>query len=463
MRAFGLEHDRCNIWAGMGLGKSAAGLDIFDTARIFGEARRLLILGPKRVAQHAWPDELAKWRDSFPHLTMAACVGTPDQRKAALAKQADITTMNYENAEWLADGYGDRWPFDMVIADEATRLKGLRIAIINQGQVNEHTRGQGSVRAKALHRLAHKHVRRWINFTASPAPNGLVDLWGQQYFIDQGRRLGTSFSGFDERWFYSYQGPDGYFLRKPKRFAQREIEALMADCSITIATEDYFPVEKVVESQIMVDLPPRARAAYLTMEKDLFALINGERIDVFAAGPKAQKCLQIANGHVWIDRDKHHWEQVHKVKLDALASVLEEANGDPVLIRYCNIPDREAILKAFPRVKFFDDSRRTLDAWNAGDLPGLLTHAASTGHGLSLQDGGRILCDFSQEYNLEHDEQIIERIGPTRQAQSGHQRSVYRRRIVARDTIEEHSVLPTLIQKIGIQESLKRAAKRRLT
>ena len=46
---------------------------------------------------------------------------------AALAKQAMITTINYENVEWLADGYGDRWPFDMVIADESTRLKGLRV------------------------------------------------------------------------------------------------------------------------------------------------------------------------------------------------------------------------------------------------------------------------------------------------------------------------------------------------
>ena len=459
IRKFGLDHDRANIWAGMGLGKSVSCLDIIQTLLMFNEIKRVLILGPKRVAAYGWSDELTKWRESFPYLTMAACVGTPDQRKAALAQQAVITTINYENIEWLCDGYGDNLPFDMVVADEATRLKGLRVGVVTNKQGTTFTRGQGSVRARAIHRLAHTRIRRWLNLTASPAPNGLIDLWGQQWFIDAGRRLGTSYSAFEERWFYSIANSEGYFSKHPRSYAQAQIEELMRECSITIASEDYFPVDKVIETDVMIDLPPAARKAYLTMEKELFADILNNRIDVFSLGPRSQKLMQIANGNVWIDRDEKHWETLHDAKLEALQSQLAEANGDPMLIRYCSVPDRERILKAIPKVKFFDDSKRTEAAWNAGDIPGLLTHAASTGHGLNLQDGGRILCDFSSDYNLEHDEQIIERLGPTRQAQSGHKRSVYRRRLVARDTIEEHSVLPRLISKISVQDSLKNAAK----
>ena len=89
----------------------------------------------------------------------------------------------------------------------------------------------------------------------------------------------------------------------------------------------------------------------------------------------------------------------------------------------------------------------------------LVAHAASAGHGLNLQHGGRVLCDYSSGYNLEEDEQIVERVGCTRQAQSGYDRAVYRYRIVAADTVEEHSVLPRIKYKMSVQDSLKNAVR----
>ena len=67
----------------------------------------------------------------------------------------------------------------------------------------------------------------------------------------------------------------------------------------------------------------------------------------------------------------------------------------------------------------------------------LLAHPASCGHGLSLQDGGNILVFFSTGWNLEEHEQIVERIGPTRQKQAGHDRPVFIYNIVARSTLDE--------------------------
>jgi SNF2 family DNA or RNA helicase len=89
----------------------------------------------------------------------------------------------------------------------------------------------------------------------------------------------------------------------------------------------------------------------------------------------------------------------------------------------------------------------------------LVVHPASAGHGLNLQDPCWILCDFSSGWNLEYDEQVIERLGPTRQLQSGYDRVVFRYRIVARDTVEELSVLPRLKSKASVQDSLKLAMK----
>jgi hypothetical protein len=37
--------------------------------------------------------------------------------------------------------------------------------------------------------VAHKAVRRWVNLTGTPSPNGVQDLWGQAWFVDAGQRL----------------------------------------------------------------------------------------------------------------------------------------------------------------------------------------------------------------------------------------------------------------------------------
>lgn len=454
---FMLRKMRCNVFASPGTGKTSSSLYAYDAMRMFGEANRALVLAPKRVAKSTWPREVQKW-SNFGHISVAAAIGTEQQRIEALKREAMVTCINYENLPWLMEVLGDYWPFDTVFADESTRLKGLRIALLTSKLGNEFTRGQGSTRAKALSKVAHKKVRRWINLTGSPAPNGVIDTWGQQYFIDAGISLGTSFTAFTERFFTSVKNSDGYNQWVPNKSAQPIIEDLLKPYSITIDARDWFDIKEPVESHVKVELPPKARRIYDDIEEQFFAeLLSGTQVEVFTSGSKAQKLLQIANGSVFSDTKTRTWEVVHDEKIEALKSVVEEFNGESILCRYTHVPDRERILKSFPRARFLDDNPKTEDDWNKGKIPMLVTHAASAGHGLNLQHGGRCLCDYSQGYSLEEDEQIIERLGPTRQAQSGYDRAVYRRRIVAEDTIEEHSVLPRIKFKMGVQESLKNA------
>lgn len=442
----------------MGVGKTGSAYSIFTTLRMFGVVNRALVIGPKRVAASTWPRERDKFEESFGHLKVAAAIGTPEQRKRAVMSQPDLLSINYENVEWLVEGYGDEWPFDIVIADESTRIKGLRVAQLTSKTGTEFTRGQGSVRAKALSKIAHKHVRHWLNLTGSPAPNGLQDLWGQMFFVDGGTRLGSSFSAFERRWFRSIPTSDGYSMLEPLPHAEKEIKDLIRDVCVTVDFADYFPIDKPIEQIIRVPLPPAARRIYEQMEKELFAEIeSGQPIQAFNNGGKLQKCMQIGNGAVY--DSERTWHEVHDAKLDALDSIIAEANGEPIIVRYTHIPDLERILKRFKRARKLDNNPRTEDEWNSGRIPILLTHAASAGHGLNLQDGGRILVDFCTDHNLEHDEQIIERIGPTRQFQSNHPRPVYRYRIVAEDTVEEHSALKCIREKTTLQDSLKAAMK----
>ena len=456
MHNFGVDVSRFNMLASPGTGKTSTGYALFDTLRMLGEANRMLVIAPKKVAKNVWAGERNKWLESFGHLKVAAAVGTPAQRLAAVRSNPDLLAINYDNLEWLIDGYGDNWPFDFVFADEAHKLKGLRITTTGSGNV----KGQGSVRAKKLAHIAHRKVRRWCNATGSPVANGLVDAWGINWFIDGGRTLGSSFDAFEDRWFYTKRNPDGYTVRVPLPHAKAEIEALMRPHSITIDAKDYFPLKDVVERHVMVDLPPSARQAYDSMEEELFANIEEHLIHVFTAGSKSNKCLQIANGTVYHDKESN-WTAVHDEKIDALASLIDELNGENVIVRYQYRSDLARIMKAFPRAKFLDDKPATEEAWNRGEIPMLVTHAASAGHGLSLQHGGRVLIDYSSFFNYDEDSQIIERIGPTRQYQSGYERSVYRYRIIARDTLEETAVLPCVLRKMTVQESFKEALKHR--
>lgn len=459
IRSFALEHNRCNIFASPGMGKTSAAYDIFESLRLVGQARRALVLAPKRVAQSAWPEEQAKWSESFGHLKVVAAVGTADQRLAALRANADITAVNYDVIPWLLEQYGENFPFDTVFADESTRLKGLRVSMQTSKTGKEFITGQGSSRAKALAKVAHTKVRNWYNLTGSPAPNGIQDTFGQQWFIDGGRRLGNSFTAFSQRWFRAVPGGDGYSQIEPLAHAQGEIERLLAETSITVDARDWFPIEDVIERNVYIDLPAAARKHYREMERELFTEVGQHEVEVFNAGSKAQKCLQIANGTLIHDTDSRAWVKVHDEKLEALKSIKEETNGENLLVAYQYKADLERILKAFPKARALDANPRTLTEWNDGKIGMLVCHPASAGHGLSLQHGGRILVDYSSGYNLEFDEQVIERLGPTRQLQSGYNRSVFRYRIVARDTVEEHSVLPRLKLKMSVQDSLKNAMK----
>ena len=462
---FIVDHERCNVFARMGSGKTPASLEAFAILRMFGEAKRLCVVGPKRVAQSVWREAVNKdFQESFGHLTIAAAVGTPEQRKKAVMSRPDILCVNYESVEWLIDGYGEHWPFDMVIADESGRLKGLRIGMRVSSKGKEYLQGQGSVRAKALAQIAHRKVRRWVNLNGSPASNGVIDIWGQQHFVDGGSALGTSFTAFEQRFFRTFRNSDGYTGWEPLPSAQKQIENLIRPTSITIDPRKDLGVKDTIESNVYITLPPAARKAYDAMEKELFAdLKNGIHIEAFNNGSKANKCLQLANGAVYHDTETKAWVTTHDEKIEALKSVVSEANGEPVLVRYCFIPDRERILKAFAGFRFLDNNPQTIEDWNKGRIPGLVTHAASAGHGLNLQHGGRILCDYSSHYNLGEDEQIVERLGGTRQVQSGYDRDVYRYRLIARDTIEEYSVLPRLIEKMSVQDSLLLALDRRRT
>ena len=437
-----LDVPRCAIWAGMGMGKTTGTLNALDLLSIT-EGDPMLVVAPLRVARSTWPDEAGKW-SHLSGLEVVPVLGSPSERLAALRVDAPVYTTNYENLPWLVEQWGERWPYKTVVLDESTKVKGFR------------TR-QGGMRARALGTVAHTKIKRIVELTGTPSPNGLQDLWGQAWYLDRGHRLGRSFTAFSQRWFRTK--PNGFGI-EPLPHAQAEIQDKMRDICLTVDARDWFDLKEPIVTNIFVDLPMKARKHYAEMEKAMFTQLDEHEVEAFGAAAKTIKCLQIANGAAYVGDGNDDWRVLHDEKVDALASIIEESAGMPVLVAYHFKSDLARLLKAFPTGRALDADPGTLKAWNAGRIPVLFAHPASAGHGLNLQDGGNILVYFSHWWNLEERQQILERVGPTRQMQAGYDRPVFVYNLIARDTVDE-LVIERVESKREVQDILIAAMKRK--
>lgn len=428
-----LDQARTNIWVPMGFGKTRAVLKAESVLQLV-ESGPALILAPYRVANTTWPDECRKW-DDLKHLSVTPILGTPAERLLALRQDTPLFSINDENIPWLVDHFAGRpWPFRRVIRDESTRFKSHRLK-------------QGGKRSQGIAKLAHTQIDRWVNLTGTPSPNGLKDLWGQNWFIDQGLRLGRTFDAFHQRWFSTFNEKrptkDGRWqysvpVTVPREGADAEIHARLADVCMSLDAKDWFDLKEPIVSEIKVQLPPKARALYRDMEKKMFMELDGYNVEALNAASKTIKCLQIASGFAFIDGEGGY-RDIHDAKLQALESIIEEAAGAPVLVSYWFKPSLEHLKRAFPKGRVLDKDPQTVRDWNAGRVPILFAHPMSAGHGLNMAEGGHICAIYGAWWDLETFDQILERIGPVRQAQLGPEKeqAVLIYPIVAEDTIDE--------------------------
>ncbi len=440
-----LRNERIAIWAGMGMGKTVATLTAVDLLQTCQGAGPCLVIAPLRVARTSWVCEAEKWKH-LEKLRVVNLYGSQEVRERQLQERCDVVTCNYEQLPWLVEYWGNAWPYRIVVADESTRLKAFRT----------HS---GGTRAKALAKVAFSKVRRFIELTGTPAPNGLLDLWGQLWFIDKGERLGTSMSRYQERWFRPIRvGSNIHALKWELRDgAEAEIQDAVRDITLKINTEEWFDLDQPVTIDVPVTLSKECMRTYRQLERQLFAEIDGHEVEAVNAAVKSGLLLQCASGAVYTDGDEmvvthsDFFSELHHEKLDALGAIIENADGKPVLVSYQYRHEKMRILNRFAKLKprVLNKDPQTIKDWNDGKIQILLAHPASCGHGLSLQDGGNILVFFSTGWNLEEHDQMIERIGPMRQKQSGYNRPVLVYNIIAAGTIDE-----TVQQRIKTKRSV---------
>ncbi|MBD5369625.1 MAG: DEAD/DEAH box helicase [Bacteroides sp.] len=415
-----ISHPRCLLFLDMGLGKSVVTLSAVAELLTHGEAERVLVVAPKKVAESTWSAEAAKW-DHLGWLRVATVMGTPARREAALDEEADVWVVGRDSLPWLEETMRrqGRPPFDMIVLDELTSFKNPR-----------------SLRFKALRRMT-PGAHRVVGLTGTPTPNGLKDLWGQVYCIDSGARLGRFVTHYREKYFHCIQRNNIIIRMTPKAGAEEEILELIGDIAITMRAEDYLHLPDFLEEDVRVMLPEKSLKAYRKFERErideTLRGAGGKASAVSAASAAALtgKLSQWANGAIYADDGAVL--PLHEAKLEMMEELLEGAPEENVLVFYQYEHDRDRILSRFarlaPRVYSGDEDLRD---WNAGRIRMLLAHPASTAYGLNMQAGGRWILWFSTGWNLELYQQANARL-----YRQGQTRPVMVHRLISAGTVDE--------------------------
>jgi SNF2 family DNA or RNA helicase len=439
------EKAKAMLMVKMGLGKTVSSLTAFYALKYESfEINTALVIAPKRVVNLVWKQEVQKW-EHLQGLRIVRVIGTAKQRRAALRQPADIHVVGRDVVEWLvAEMRGDMTKWDMLIIDEISSFKN-----------------PGSKRFKAL-RLVINQFKRVVGLTGTPAPNSLLDLWSQIFLIDQGERLGRFISHYRNEFFVpnSGRGQGGRTFTKYalKKNGEAAIYDRISDISLSLGLEN-LDMPDLVEVDVMVELSPAKQKEYKRFKRESYLRILEEarekELVAMNAAVLTGKLLQFANGAVY-DQNRNVIN-VHDEKLAAVEELIDEANGNNVLILYNYQHDRDKLLKKLSKRGAVVMTDEIVPKWNKGEVPIMLMHPKSGGHGVNLQGGAHTMIWYGMTWSLEDYSQTVARL--YRQGQVSETVSVFH--ILTAGTMDER-VMKIIKGKHQGQEALMSALKTEL-
>lgn len=470
----------------MGLGKTVSSatlvVDLLNDFEI-GDGKKVLIIGPKKVALTTWPDEFRQWRHLAAFVPEVIHVADDDKRLKAAYREAkayannalhyvgrecdkyateqvsrlknslrakhakskrQIHIISRDWLEWLVDFYGPKWPYEIVIIDESSGFK-------------DHNSGR-FLALKSVRMQPSNPIKRLHLLTATPATEGYEGLFSQIFLLDLGKRLGRGITNYREKYF-----TENRYSRKLKLRpgAEKAILAKISDICLVMKERDYLEREEPLFVKRVVKMDEAQMRQYLTMqEKHVLQMDDGTKVKAETAAALSQKLLQMASGVLYdtllqpgqTEDDDHvkvlKIHRIHDHKIEELKQIVEESQGKNIMVVYHHRSSKDRLLKAFPQMKVMDPDGKLKKPWNEGKLQMLGIHPASGGHGLNLQHGGHIIVFFDIPWSRENYVQVIGRL--SRQGQK-HRVTVFL--IVCKDTLD-YTVVEALRSKGDVQEKL---------
>jgi len=478
------------LFIDMGLGKTSCVLTMIVELLLedgFCTGDPILIVAPRRVACETWPAEIANWlhtagmsyslihaRDDDPRVRQAAAFCRKQGRLAghdekainsaagnaetvmkgriridAAHKRADVHIISRDWLEWLCDYWGVKWPYRTVIIDESSSFKDHK---------SGRFRAMKDIRCSTRNLITRLHL-----LTASPAAETYEHLFPQMFLLDKGAALGHNITTYRKTYFSQNQYNKKWELRPN---GEKDILAKIAHMTLVMKAKDYLKLPEPLIIKQPVRLDEKSMALYRELQKDFMVkLEDGTEVEAETAAALSQKLLQLASGvlyETYLDKDletddmkkvkKIH--KIHNFKLDALAELVDNLDGKPVIVVYHHQASLHRIKAAFPKAVVMDKDGKCIPKWNSGKIPMLLVHPQSAGHGLNLQEGGHNMIFFDLPWSLENYEQVIGRL-----ARQGQLMTVVVHILSAVGTLDE-AVFEALMRKQSAQTYMFKTLKR---
>lgn len=354
-----------------------------------------LVFAPKSLLQPAWGNDFKKFA---PHLKVS--IAYAHNRKEALTAEADVYIVNIDGVKDVA-AMPEHWfkKFDTLIIDESTAVK-------------HHT----SARSKAMAKIV-KHFKYRRIMTGTPTSNGICDLWHQIYLLDNGKRLGKSFTGFRNACCVPEQvGPMPNMVQwRDKEGIEEKIYLLIHDIVIRHRFEECVDIPKNHQYTLEYPLSTKHMAYYRELEDSSLLLLNDSSISAINGAVLYTKLLQAASGAAYDDYGNYTVLDTGRYEL--VMDLVDERDHSIVFFNWGHQKEElvriatsrkmpYAVIDGNTPVKEREEITRH---YQAGLYKVLFAHPQSAGHGLTLTRG-RTTIWASPTYNLEHFEQGNRRI-----------------------------------------------------
>ncbi len=424
-----------------GMGKTVISLAIHDQLKKRGRVVQSLVCAPKYVMNNVWEQEAREWEFSknfiFSRIHGSTYKGTAEySRRMALLDFVDFHLINYEGLIWLANhlpNYGrDHFPWQAIFYDESTRMKRST-----------------TKRFKAWKRFM-SLFRYRFDLTGTPTPNGLEDIFGQSYTVDQGATIGKNITAFRNKYMmplYTLHGRVTVY--GPRNGARTEVAKKLAPRVIRLKKTEHLKLPPLNFHNIKVKMPRQTREMYDELERDFFLEVGGVGIESFSKVANDMKLRQFLQGRVY---DKQGVAiKVNDDKLKVFKKL--EVDGN-TLIAYNFKFERDELRTVTGNTPFLDgrttdkEAEKWIIEWNNYAVPFFAVNPASAAFGLNLQAGGNNIIWYSLTWNAEHYSQLVDRLW-----RQGQRRAVNVYHIVFEDTIDE-VIANALSRKDKDQEAL---------
>lgn len=413
-----LDKKKLAVWAECGLGKTRCVIEAMSL--LFNP--RTLVVAPKMVCETTWKQEFEKWNSDTKVIVIA---GSAEKRKLLANMEADVYIISRDNVDWYYKTFGEI-KFDLVVLDESTSFKNV-----------------SSKRWKAIRHYT-KLAERVIELTGTPASNGLIDLFGQMFLLDNGQRLGTSISRYREKYF---TGPaiGGYQIyNKILPGSEEIILNKVRDITYALQAKDYLELPPRIDNIIPLNLSGSLAKKYEFMKKNY---VFANNITASNAAVLVGKLAQLANGFVYDDNKNTVDFSRHKVEY--MQEVIDTAT-DNILI-FAMFQRDISELKKLGAVEL--NSSQAIQNWQEGKIKVAVAYPASIGYGINLQSGGHVVFWYSLPWSLELYDQSNARL-----YRQGQTHPVIINHLITSGTVEEQ-IYEALQRKSLTQEVLMRACK----